>query len=120
MYLINILISAIIIILGIIIGTQNGNTIVDVQVLGWSYENLSLSLVMLECILIGMVVIMLIAIVYEIRQRARYYKAQRRIKELEKELKEVRNLVADSVDNEVAAGNRDNEEAVNDEEIKDK
>ena len=100
MYLINILISAAIIILGIIVGTQNGNTIVDVKLLGWSYENLSLSLLMLECILIGMIIILLIAIFYEIRQRARYYKAQRRIQALEKELQEIRKLAADNVDTE--------------------
>ncbi|MCK4524639.1 LapA family protein [candidate division WOR-3 bacterium] len=101
MYLVNILISAIIIILGIVVGTQNGGTIIDVKLLGWTFENISLSLLMLECILVGMIVIMLIAIFYEIKQRAKIYKLQKHIQRLESELKEVRKLIADNVDNNI-------------------
>ncbi len=101
MYLVNILISAIIIILGIVVGTQNGGTIIDVKILGWTFENMSISLLMLECILVGMIVIMLIAIFYEIKQRTKIYKLQKHVQRLETELKEVRKLVADNVDSNI-------------------
>lgn len=97
MYLLNILISAIIIIVGIIIGTQNGSTIVEVNILWWNFKNLSLSLIMLESMLFGMIIIMLIAVIYEIKQRAKIWRLKKRIANLQQELNKVRDLVAENV-----------------------
>ena len=97
MYLLNILISAIIIIVGIIIGTQNGSTIVDVNILWWNFKNLSLSLIMLESMLFGMIIIMLIAVIYEIKQRTKIWRLKKRIANLQEELNRVRDLVAENV-----------------------
>lgn len=97
MYIINILLSAIIIIIGIVIGTQNGNTYIDVKMLWWNFDNMSLSLVMLESLVFGMLVVLIIAAVYEIMQRSRIWKMKRKIDELQKELQRLRNLVAEDV-----------------------
>ncbi len=97
MYIVNILVSAVIIIIGIIIGTQNGNTYIDVKMLWWSFDNMSLSLVMLEALVVGMLVILIIAAVYEIMQRSRIWKMRRKIDDLQNELKRLRNLVAEDV-----------------------
>jgi len=55
------LVSGIIIILGIIVGTQNGNTLVTFHLLKWKFEDISLTLLLIESILIGIVIAVIIA-----------------------------------------------------------
>jgi uncharacterized integral membrane protein len=84
--------AAIFTIMGMIIGTQNGNTLVDVSILIWTFKDLPLTLVLIETFAIGVIFTLLVAIIDEIRIKNRLWKSHREIKELKKELAALRNL----------------------------
>ena len=60
MGIIMVIISAIFVIFGIIIGTQNGNTLVNFAFLKWHYENVSLTLLLIESLLVGVFITIII------------------------------------------------------------
>ena len=92
MGIIMVIISAIFIILGIIIGTQNGNTLVNFEFLKWHYENLSLTLLLIEALLVGAFITIIIAMINEIHIRHKLWQKNKEIKKLEDELKAVKSI----------------------------
>lgn len=85
MLILNLLISSIIVIAGIIIGTQNGLTFTDVRLLWFSFNNVSLSLVIFESFIAGLVIVLLVSAVYEMKQNFEKRNLRRKIKALETE-----------------------------------
>jgi len=92
MGIIMVIVSAIFIILGIIIGTQNGNTVVNFAFLKWHYENISLTLLLIEALLVGAFVTIIIAMINEIHIRHKLWQKNKLIKKLEDELKAVKSI----------------------------
>jgi len=92
MGIIMVILSAIFIIFGIIIGTQNGNTLVSFMFLKWRYENVSLTLLLIEALLIGAFITIIIAAINEIHVRHKIWQKNREIKRLEDELKAVKSI----------------------------
>lgn len=84
--------AGVFVIFAIIIGTQNGGTTVDVYLLKWHFEELPLSIVLIEAIVLGMVFVIIIAGVNEFRLRNRLRLHRREIKELRGELDALRSL----------------------------
>jgi uncharacterized integral membrane protein len=84
--------AAIFTILGMIIGTQNGNTLVDVSILMWNFKGLPLTLVLIETFALGVLFTIIVAIIDELRIKNRLWRNQKEIKELKKELAALRNI----------------------------
>ncbi|MFQ5905914.1 MAG: lipopolysaccharide assembly LapA domain-containing protein [bacterium] len=78
--------------LAIVIGIQNGVQVVDVDVLTWSWNDIPLVVVMIECIVFGMFLTVIISAPYEIRLWARLRAHRRELKMLKVELDNMRNL----------------------------
>lgn len=87
-----IIISGILLILGITIGIQNGNTIVDFNLLKWHYSNVPLTLLLIEAIAVGIVITVIVAGINEIRLRGRLWNLQKENKKLLDELKALKNI----------------------------
>ena len=90
--------AAIFTIMGMIIGTQNGNTLVDISILIWTFKDLPLTLVLIETFAIGVLFTLIVAIIDEIRIKNRLWKSHREIKELKKELAEINSAVRELSD----------------------
>jgi uncharacterized integral membrane protein len=86
------LVSGIIIILGIIVGTQNGNTLVTFHLLKWRFEDISLTLLLIESILIGIVIAVIIAGVNQIKLRLQMRSLIIKNRSLEREIKAIKNM----------------------------
>lgn len=84
--------AAIFTILGMIIGTQNGNTLVDVSILIWTFKDLPLTLVLIETFAIGVFFTIIVSIIDEFRLKSRIWRSQNEIRELKKELAALRNI----------------------------
>jgi uncharacterized integral membrane protein len=84
--------AAIFAILGMIVGTQNGNSLVDVSILLWTFKDLPLTLVLIETFAIGVFFTIIVAIIDEIRLKNRIWRSQSEIRELKKELAALRNI----------------------------
>lgn len=89
--------AAIFTVVGIIIGTQNGNTMVNVSLLNWTFHNVSLTLVLIETFAIGIIFTIIVALIDEIRLKNRLWRSQREIKSLKEELSALRNLPIEEV-----------------------
>lgn len=89
--------AAIITILGIIVGTQNGNTLVDVSLLTWTFHSIPLTLVLIETFAIGVIFTIIVAFIDELRLKNRLWRTQSELKELKKELTSLRNLPIEEV-----------------------
>jgi len=87
-----IIISGILLILGITIGIQNGNTIVDFNLLKWHYSNVPLTLLLIEAVAVGIVITVIVAGINEIRLRGRLWNLQKENKKLLDELKALKNI----------------------------
>jgi uncharacterized membrane protein YciS (DUF1049 family) len=86
------LISGIIIIIGIIIGTQNGNTLVTFYLLKWRFEDISLTLLLIESLLGGIVIAVIIAGINQIKLRLQMHSLIKENKSLGKEIKALKNM----------------------------
>lgn len=86
------LILGILLILGIIIGSQNGNTIVNFYLLKWKFENVSLTLLVIESILIGFLLTMILSGVNTIKMKLQMREITNENKNLQKEIKALKNL----------------------------
>lgn len=84
--------AAIFTVLGVIIGTQNGNTLVDVSLLTRTFHNVPLTLVLIETFALGIVFAIIVAVIDEIKLKNRLWKTQRELNTLKKELTTLRNL----------------------------
>ena len=94
------LVSGIIIILGIIVGTQNGNTLVTFHLLKWKFEDISLTLLLIESILIGIVIAVIIAGVNQIKLRLQMRQLRIKNRSLEREIKAIKNMPFEEVEEE--------------------
>lgn len=92
MSLIVALVSGILLIFGIIVGTQNGNTMVTFYLLKWKFENISLTLLLLESILIGIVISVIISGINIIKMKLEMRDVVRENKNLQEEIKALKNL----------------------------
>ncbi len=95
------LISGIIIILGIIIGTQNGNTLVTFHLLKWNFEDISLTLLLIESLLFGIVIAVIIAGINQIKLRLQLRSLKIKNIKLEKEIKAIKNMPFEEEEEEV-------------------
>ncbi len=86
------LVVSIFLILGIVVGTQNGNTVVDFYFLKWYFRDVSLSLLLIEAMLAGIVVAVIIAAIGEVRLRANLWRLSQENKKLREELKKLKEL----------------------------
>lgn len=86
------LISGILIVLGIIIGTQNGNTTVTFYLLKWKFENISLTLLLLESLLSGIVIAVIISGINQIKARMQLNALKKENRKLKEENKALKNL----------------------------
>lgn len=86
------LVSGIIIILGIIIGTQNGNTLVTFHLLIWKFENISLTLLLIESLLFGIVIAVITAGINQIKLRLQMMVLKKENKSLIMEIKAIKNM----------------------------
>jgi uncharacterized integral membrane protein len=86
------LISGIILIFGIIVGTQNGNTLVTFYLLKWKFENIPLTLLVIESILIGSLITIILSGINTIKMKLQMREVQKENKNLQKEIKALKNL----------------------------
>ena len=86
------LISGIILIFGIIVGTQNGNTLVTFYLLKWKFENIPLTLLVIEAILIGSLITIILSGVNTIKMKLQMREVQKENKNLQREIKALKNL----------------------------
>jgi len=86
------LVSGIIIILGIIIGTQNGNTLVTFHLLIWKFEDISLTLLLIESLLFGIVIAVITAGINQIKLRLQMMVLKKENKSLIMEIKAIKNM----------------------------
>jgi len=86
------LISGILLILGIIVGTQNGNTMVDFYLLVWEFENISLTLLVIESIIVGIVLTIILSGVNTIKMKFQMRDILKDNRNLQKEVKALKNL----------------------------
>jgi len=82
MLILNLFISSLIIIAGIIIGTQNGLAFTDVNLLWFSFKDVSLSLVIFESFIAGLVIVLIISAIYELKQGILIRRLKKNIKML--------------------------------------
>jgi uncharacterized membrane protein YciS (DUF1049 family) len=92
MTLIIALVAGIILIFGIIVGAQNGNTLVDFYLLKWKFEDVSLTLLVIESILVGFFITIILAGVNTIKMKLQTREIVKENKNLQKEIKALKNL----------------------------
>jgi uncharacterized integral membrane protein len=63
------LVLGILLILGIIVGSQNGNTFVNFYLLKWKFEDISLTLLVIESILVGFILTMILSGINTIKMK---------------------------------------------------
>jgi len=86
------LILGILLIFGIIIGSQNGNTMVDFYLLKWSFKDIPLTLLVIESILMGFVLTIIISGVNTIKMKLQMRELSKENKNLQREIKALKNL----------------------------
>jgi uncharacterized membrane protein YciS (DUF1049 family) len=82
----------ILLIFGIIIGSQNGNTFVNFYLLKWKFEDISLTLLVIESILIGFILTMILSGVNSIKMKLQMREIAKENRNLQKEIKALKNL----------------------------
>ncbi len=82
----------ILLIFGIIIGSQNGNTFVNFYLLKWKFEDISLTLLVIESILIGFILTMILSGVNSIKMKLQMREIVKENRNLQKEIKALKNL----------------------------
>lgn len=85
-------VAGIILIFGIIIGAQNANTIVDFYLLKWKFEDISLTLLVIESILVGFFITIILAGVNTIKMKLQTRETIKENKNLQKEIRALKNL----------------------------
>ncbi len=85
-------ILGILLILGIIVGSQNGNTFVNFYLLKWKFEDISLTLLVIESILIGFILTMILSGVNTIKMKLQMREIVKENRNLQKEIKALKNL----------------------------
>ncbi len=116
MFILYLFISAIILIIGMIIGTQNGGFSTDVYLLGWHFEQVPLNLIMLESFILGVLVIMIIVVFHEIRLRYVIFNLKQQIKSLEDEIVKLRQIPIKDMENKEILERDNGEVTIEDEE----
>jgi uncharacterized integral membrane protein len=92
MTLIIALISGVLLIFGIVIGIQNGNTVVDFHLLKWHFENVHLILLVIESIAVGFFITIILAGVNTIKMKLQTREIIKENQNLQKEIKALKNL----------------------------
>lgn len=82
----------ILLILGIIVGSQNGNTFVSFYLLKWKFEDISLTLLVIESILIGFILTMILSGVNTIKMKLQMREIVKENRNLQKEIKALKDL----------------------------
>lgn len=85
-------ILGILLIFGIIIGSQNGNTLVNFYLLKWHFEDLPLTLLVIESILIGFILTIIISGVNTIKMKLQMREVTKENINLKKQIKALKNL----------------------------
>ena len=85
-------IIGILLILGIIVGSQNGNTFVNFYLLKWKFEDISVTLLVIESILIGFLLTMILSGINTIKMKLQMREIANENKNLQKEIKALKNL----------------------------
>ncbi len=83
-----------------ILGIQNGNTMTDVVIFTRSFNDIPLTLVMIEAFALGIIVTIIIAGINELRLRQRLWDLEKKNKELTEEIKALRNVPLNEIKNE--------------------
>lgn len=86
------LLSGVLLIFGIIVGTQNGNTLVDFHLLKWHFEDIPLTLLVIESVLIGFFITIILAGVNTIKMKLQTREIVIENKNLQREIKALKNL----------------------------
>jgi uncharacterized integral membrane protein len=117
MTLIIALISGVLLIFGIVIGIQNGNTVVDFHLLKWHFENVHLILLVIESIAVGFFITIILAGVNTIKMKLQTREIIKENQNLQKEIKALKNLPFEEGEGEVIPDLAESEEEDVDEEI---
>ncbi|MBN1693785.1 LapA family protein [candidate division WOR-3 bacterium] len=107
----------ILLILGIIVGSQNGNTFVNFYLLKWKFEDISLTLLVIESILIGFILTMILSGVNSIKMKLQMREIVKENRNLQKEIKALKNLPFEEEEGE---GTEEVEEIVEEDEDEEK
>jgi uncharacterized membrane protein YciS (DUF1049 family) len=99
--LIFLVLVVVLILMAIAIGIQNGDQLVNVFVLKWSWSDIPLVMVMIECIAFGMFLTIIIGVPYEIRMWLNLRAQRKEMKMMRAELDSMRNLPLSGVEEEV-------------------
>ncbi|MCK4595289.1 LapA family protein [candidate division WOR-3 bacterium] len=99
------LLIGIIVILFVVFGTvilaQNGSQLITLHFLGRSVENISVSLVIIESVVVGAIFAFIIMVINEIKLRKILRGKEKEIKGLKEELGAIRNLPLEEEENEL-------------------
>jgi uncharacterized membrane protein YciS (DUF1049 family) len=97
-------IVAVLVLIAIVIGVQNGVQLVDLNLLLWSWSQIPLIAVMIICIAFGMFLAIVIALPNEIKLFFRVRAQQKEAKNLKLELDNMRNLPLTGIDEAMREG----------------
>ena len=92
MYLFVVIILVAFAICGVILGTQNSGTVVDIHLFTRELKNVPVTLLMVESFVAGIVLAFIVAIYDHVRLRARLRKKEREVETLTKEIGALRAL----------------------------
>lgn len=87
-----VLLSCLAILFLTILGIQNGNTMTDVVIFTRSFNDVPLTLVLIEAFAVGIMVAIIVAGINELRIRQRMWELERKNKELTEEIKALRSV----------------------------
>ena len=85
-------ILGILLIFGIIIGSQNGNTLVNFYLLKWHFADIPLTLLVIESILVGFILTIIISGVNTIKMKLQMREITKENINLQKQIKALKNL----------------------------
>jgi uncharacterized integral membrane protein len=95
------LITGIILVFGIIIGTQNGNTLVNFYLLKWKFENIPLTLLVIESMIIGILFTIILSGINTIKMKLQMREILKENKNLQREIKALKNLPFEEEEEEI-------------------
>jgi uncharacterized membrane protein YciS (DUF1049 family) len=98
------IVVAVLVLVAIVIGIQNGEEVVDLHLLVWSWVQIPMVVVMIVCMAFGMFLAIVVALPYEIRLYFRLKMQQRDSRSLRVELDNMRNIPLGGIEDAIKDG----------------
>ena len=96
MYLFIVIFILLVAVFGIVIGAQNYSTLVDIKILNKTIKNVPLTLLIIECIIVGIVLAFIAAIYDRIVLSRKLREKEKEVRDLLEEVKALRMLPPES------------------------